>query len=69
MQDSVGRDEQEALVGSLEFPISKRGLSEVMRQMHAPDSTLGLIERLPDGVYQSHAALMADLERALRSGG
>lgn len=67
-EESVARDELEALVAGLEFPISKRALSEAMRQMRVPDSTLGLVERLPDDVYQSHAALMADFERALRTG-
>ena len=69
MDETVGRDELEDLAASLDFPISKRALLEAMRQMRVPDSTLGLVERLPDDVYQSHAALMADFERALRTGG
>lgn len=66
MDETVKRDDLEALVASLEFPISKRALSEAMRQTRVPESTIGLIERLPDDLYQSHAALMADFERVLR---
>ena len=68
MAETPGREELERLVDGLDYPISKQALIEALRQKDAGGSLLALVERLPDEVFASHAALVSDLERELRAG-
>ena len=68
MTEMADRDELERLVQGLDFPISKRALVETLRQRGVAAPLIDTVEGLSDEVYASHAALMSDLERVLRSG-
>lgn len=67
MTEMAGREELELLVQGLEYPISKRALAETLRQRGVAAALIDAIEGLSDQVFASHAALIADLEQALRS--
>ena len=68
MTETPGRGDLERLVDGLDYPISKRALHEALREKGAGEGILALVERLPDEVFASHAALVSDLERELRAG-
>lgn len=64
--DTPTPDDVERLLAGMEYPISKRTLRELARERDVHVLLLAAIERLPDEVFVSHAALASDLQHVLR---